>query len=453
MTIVEAGQALRRREITCVELTRRCLERIEEDNPKLNAFVTVTATQALERAAALDSELATGRDRGPLHGIPIAHKDLIRTRGVRTTCGSLLFADDPMDVHAAVAERLENAGAVMVGKTGLHELAYGVTSTNPHFGAVRNPHDPRCIPGGSSGGSGVAVSTGMALGATGTDTGGSIRIPASFCGITGLKPTYGLVSTYGIQPLGLTLDHAGPMAQTVADVALMLDAVAGFDARDPASVNRPRTSHAPRQLDFRVLRIGMPRNFYFDVIAPETQAAILDAAQRMASLGAKIVSVGLPDMEALNTVARTILLAEATAVYRRRMARRDLFGDDVFALLEQGLLITGPDYVDAQRLRLPLCREFRAVFDKVDFLFAPATPMSAPRIGQSEVELGGRRMDTRLATTRTMRAINVTGLPAMSLPCPVPKGALPIGLQIVGKALDEARLLSFAAAVEDAFSF
>ncbi len=453
MTIVEAGQALRRREITCVELTRRCLERIEEDNPKLNAFVTVTATQALERAAALDSELATGRDRGPLHGIPIAHKDLIRTRGVRTTCGSLLFADDPMDVHAAVAERLENAGAVMVGKTGLHELAYGVTSTNPHFGAVRNPHDPRCIPGGSSGGSGVAVSTGMALGATGTDTGGSIRIPASFCGITGLKPTYGLVSTYGIQPLGLTLDHAGPMAQTVADVALMLDAVAGFDARDPASVNRPRTSHAPRQLDFRVLRIGMPRNFYFDVIAPETQAAILDAAQRMASLRAKIVSVGLPDMEALNTVARTILLAEATAVYRRRMARRDLFGDDVFALLEQGLLITGPDYVDAQRLRLPLCREFRAVFDKVDFLFAPATPMSAPRIGQSEVELGGRRMDTRLATTRTMRAINVTGLPAMSLPCPVPKGALPIGLQIVGKAFDEARLLSFAAAVEDAFSF
>ena len=453
MTIVEAGQALRRREITCVELTRRCLERIEEDNPKLNAFVTVTATQALERAAALDSEFSAGRDRGPLHGIPIAHKDLIRTHGVRTTCGSLLFADDPMDVHAAVAERLENAGAVMVGKTGLHELAYGVTSTNPHFGAVRNPHDPRCIPGGSSGGSGVAVSTGMALGATGTDTGGSIRIPASFCGITGLKPTYGLVSTSGIQPLGLTLDHAGPMAQTVADVALMLDAMAGFDARDPASVNRPRTSYAPRQLDFRVLRIGMPRNFYFEVIAPETQAAILDAAQRMAGLGAKIVSVGLPDMEALNTVARTILLAEATAVYRRRMARRDLFGDDVFALLEQGLLITGPDYVDAQRLRLPLCREFRAVFDKVDFLFAPATPMPAPRIGQSEVELGGRRMDTRLATTRTMRAINVTGLPAMSLPCPVPKGALPIGLQIVGKAFDEARLLSFAAAVEDAFSF
>ncbi len=453
MTIVEAGQALRRHEVTCVELTQRCLDRIEEENPKLNAFITVTAAQALERAAALDSELATGRDRGPLHGIPIAHKDLIRTRGVRTTCGSLLFADDPMDVHAAVAERLDNAGAVMVGKTGLHELAYGITSTNPHFGAVRNPHDPRCIPGGSSGGSGAAVSTGMALGATGTDTGGSIRIPASFCGITGLKPTYGLVSTYGIQPLGLTLDHAGPLAQTVADVALMLDAMAGFDARDPASVNRPRTSYAPRPLDFRVLRIGMPRNFYFDEIAPETQAAILDAAQRMAGLGAKIVSVGLPDMDALNTIARTILLAAATAVYRHRMARRDLFGDDVFALLEQGLMISGPDYVDAQRLRLPLCREFRAVFDKVDFLFAPATPMPAPRIGQSEVELGGRRTDTRLAATRTMRAINVTGLPAMSLPCPVPKGALPIGLQIVGKAFDEARLLSFAAAVEDAFSF
>jgi aspartyl-tRNA(Asn)/glutamyl-tRNA(Gln) amidotransferase subunit A len=452
VTIVEAGQALRRHEVTCVGLTQHCLDRIEDENPKLNAFVTVTAAQALHRAGALDAELSAGRDRGPLHGIPIAHKDLIRTRGVRTTCGSPLFADDPMDVDAAVAERLENAGAVMVGKTGLHELAYGITSANPYFGAVRNPHDPRCIPGGSSGGSGAAVSTGMALGATGTDTGGSIRIPASFCGVTGLKPTYGLVSTYGIQPLGLTLDHAGPMAQTVADTALMLDAMAGFDARDPASVNRPRTSYAPRPLDFRLLRIGMPRNFYFDEIAPETQAAIVDAAQRMVSLGAKIVSVELPDMEALNTVARTILLAEATAVYRRRMARRDLFGDDVFALLEQGLMISGPDYVDAQRLRLPLCREFRAVFDRVDFLFAPATPMPAPRIGQKEVELSGKWTDTRLATTRTMRAINVTGLPAMSLPCPVPKGAMPIGLQIVGKAFDEARLLSFAAAVEDAFA-
>ncbi len=452
MTIVEAGQAVRRRETTCVELTQRCLDRIEEENPKLNAFVTITASQALERAAALDSEFAAGRDRGPLHGIPIAHKDLIRTRGVHTTCGSPLFADDPMDVHAAVAERLENAGAVMLGKTGLHELAYGITSNNPHFGPIRNPHDPRCIPGGSSGGSGVAVAAGMVLGATGTDTGGSIRIPASFCGITGLKPTYGLVSTYGIQPLGLTLDHAGPMAQTVADVAAMLEAMAGFDARDPASADRPRTRYAPHSLDLRTLRIGMPRNFYFDEIAPETQAAILDAAQRTASLGVKVVSVGLPDIEALNTIARTILLAEATAVYRSRMARRDLFGDDVFALLEQGLMISGPDYVNAQRLRLPLCEEFRAVFDKVDFLFAPATPMPAPRIGQSEVDLSGKRTDTRLAATRTVRAINVAGLPAISLPYLVPKGALPIGLQIVGKAFDEARLLSFAAAVESALA-
>ncbi len=452
MTIVEAGAALRRHELTCLDLARRCLDRIEEANPKLNAFLTVTATQALERAAELDSELATGRDRGPLHGIPIAHKDLIRTPGVRTTCGSPLFADTPVDTNAAVAERLEAAGTVLLGKTGLHELAYGISSTNPHFGAVRNPHDPRCIPGGSSGGSGAAIASGMVLGATGTDTGGSIRIPASFCGITGLKPTYGLVSTYCIQPLGLTLDHAGPMAQTAADVALMLDALAGFDPRDPASVNRPRTSFTPRPLDLRALRIGIPRNFYFDQISPETQSAVLDAVQRVARLGAKIVSVNLPDMDALNTVGRTILLAEASAVYRSRMARREMFGSDVFALLEQGLFVSAADYVDAQRLRRPLCREFRAVFDQADFLFTPTIPMPAPRIGQSEVELGGKRGDTRLATTRLVRAINVTGLPAISLPCPVSKGVLPIGLQIVGNAFDEARLLSLAVAVENAFA-
>ena len=452
MTIVEAGAALRRRELSCVDLTRRSLERIEELNPTLNAFLTVTADAALERAGALDSEFARGRDRGPLHGVPIAHKDLVRTRGVRTTCGSPLFAGDPMNVDAAIVERLDAAGAVTLGKTGLHELAYGITSANPHFGAVRNPHDPERIPGGSSGGSGAAVACGMALGATGTDTGGSIRIPASFCGIAGLKATYGLVSCHGIQPLGLTLDHAGPMARTSADAALLLNAMAGFDARDPASVRRERVPYAVSRVSMQGVRLGIPRNYYLEDAAPEAIAATLDAAERAAGMAARIVSIAVPDIEALNTVGRTILLAEASSVYRGRMAQREMFGDDVFALLEQGLFIAAADYVDAQRLRRKLCVEFRAVFQKIDFLLTPTTPMAAPRLGEREVTLGGKAVDTRLAATRLVRAINLTGLPAISIPAHTAPGAMPLGLQMVASAFEEARLLAAASALEKALA-
>src|SRR5271166_634418 len=231
MTVTAARSALRQRKISCLELTGQCLAAIARLNPDLNAFLTVTEESARARAKALDAELAAGKDRGPLHGIPIAHKDLIDTRGVRTTSGSKLFANRFADRDAAVVRLLDEAGTVLVGKTGLHELAYGVTSENPHYGVIRNPHDRERVPGGSSGGSGVAVSTGMALMATGTDTGGSIRIPASFCGVTGLKPTYGRVSRYGVKPLGLSLDHIGPLAQTVRDAAIALNAMAGFDDR------------------------------------------------------------------------------------------------------------------------------------------------------------------------------------------------------------------------------
>jgi aspartyl-tRNA(Asn)/glutamyl-tRNA(Gln) amidotransferase subunit A len=436
MTIQEAGQALRSRRISCVELTQQCLDQIARLNPVLNAFITITADSALANARELDGELAQGQDRGPLHGIPIAHKDLMRTKGIRTTSGSKLFADFVPDRDAPVVEKLSTAGAVMVGKAGLHELAYGITSDNPHFGTIRNPCNPEHSPGGSSGGSGVAVATGMAFIATGTDTGGSIRVPASFCGVAGLKPTYGLVDRSGVQPLGLSLDHVGPLARTVADVRLALDAMAEQNHRKPAPVT------------LREIRVGMPENFYFDLVAPEVKAAVQHAAQRAETLGVRVIPVRVPDLEALNAAGLVILLSEAAAVHQANLHRRADFGADVLALLDQGSLVPAMDYVNAQRQRKLLLNDFQALFRSIDCLFTPATPITAPRIGQTEITLDGATHDTRFLTTRHARGINVLGFPALSIPCGSSTEGLPIGLQIVARPWDENLLLALGEAME-----
>ncbi|HME08561.1 MAG TPA: amidase, partial [Bryobacteraceae bacterium] len=291
MTVTEARSALRQRKISCLELTGQCLAAIARLNPDLNAFLTVTEESARARAKALDAELAAGKDRGPLHGIPIAHKDLIDTRGVRTTSGSKLFANRFADRDAAVVRLLDEAGTVLVGKTGLHELAYGVTSENPHFGVIRNPHDRERVPGGSSGGAGVALATGMCLLATGTDTGGSIRIPASYCGVAGLKPTYGIVDRTGVRPLGLTLDHLGPMAGHAEDLLPFLDTMAP---------QRKRIALPEK------IRVGIPKNYYFDQVDQEIKAAVYQCA---GALNGTSIEVEVPDIEGLNAAARAILLA------------------------------------------------------------------------------------------------------------------------------------------------
>jgi aspartyl-tRNA(Asn)/glutamyl-tRNA(Gln) amidotransferase subunit A len=376
-------------------------------------------------------------DRGPLHGIPIAHKDLIFTKGVRTTSGSKLFSDLVPGVDAPVVAKLAAAGAVMLGKTGLHELAYGITSDNPHFGTIRNPRDPSRIPGGSSGGSGAAVATEMAFMATGTDTGGSIRIPASFCGVAGLKPTYGVLDRSGIQPLGLSLDHVGPLARTVADTAVSFEAMLDRGARLCA---------APESC--KNIRIGLPENFYFTQVANEVRDSVRKAARAAEDLGAKIVPVKVPDIDALNDVGRVILLAEASAVYESYLSRREYFGADVLALLDQGRLVPATDYVNAQRIRKMLVNEFNALFEKIDCLFTPVTPTTAPLIGQKQVELDGEMMDTRLATTRFVRGINVLGFPALSMPCGHSAEGLPMGLQIVGRPFEDRLLLALGERLE-----
>ena len=450
MTIQEAAQSVRARRRSSVELTSAALAGIDRLNPSLNLFITVTAEHALLRARQADAELAGGRDRGPLHGIPVAVKDLFATRGVRTTAGSKVYENFVPSIDAAVVERLEAAGAVMLGKLNMHELAYGITSANPHFGAVRNPWNPEHSPGGSSGGSGAAVAAGMVYAAMGSDTGGSIRIPAAFCGTVGLKPTYGRVSRYGALPLAYSLDHMGPLARSVRDAAEMLNAIAGHDPRDETSSRHPVVDYVPDGgCSIRGLRIGFPENFYFERLDDDVESAVRGALARAASLGAEVQPIRVPDVAALNAVGRVILLAEASAILEPHLEHRQRFGPDVLALLDQGRLIPATDYVNAQRLRTAMRREFSKLWSEADCLITPTTPAVAPRIGEDTVRLGGRDEDVRLAATRLVRAINVLGLPALSMPCGLSKAGLPIGLQIIGPAFDEATILRVGAALED----
>lgn len=454
MTILQAAAALRERKISSVELTQQCLARIAELNPSLNAFITVTAEEALASAAAADSELASGKDRGPLHGIPYALKDVFSTRGIRTTCGSKIFENHVPSHDSAVAEKLSAAGAVLVGKTGLHELAYGITSNNPHFGAIRNPHGRDRIPGGSSGGSAAAVAAGMVPMAMGSDTGGSIRIPAAFCGTVGMKPTSGRVSRYGVMPLDFSLDHMGPLTATVCDAAVVLQAIAGYDRRDDTSSRKPVADYLPlaalplRGSPLRGVRIGRPVNFYNQSVQPEVRDSYEKSLTLAQASGAVIVDIEVPDIAAINVVGRVILMSEASALLERYMDRRELFGDDVLALLDQGCLLPATDYVNAQRLRRLMQQEFSLLWKSVDLIFTPTSPIVAPEIGQATVEISGVAEDTRMASTRFVRAFNVLGLPAISLPCGKGEFGLPVGLQIVGKAFSEAQIFQAAACVE-----
>jgi aspartyl-tRNA(Asn)/glutamyl-tRNA(Gln) amidotransferase subunit A len=448
VTLLEAAAALCARKVSSVELTTAALDRIARFNPATNAIQTLMADSALSQARQADAELARGGARGPLHGVPVAVKDLFYTKGVRTTGGSKLFAGYVPDHDAAVVERLAQAGAVLVGKTGLHELAYGITSNNPHFGAVRNPWDRDRIPGGSSGGSGAAVSAGMVFMAMGSDTGGSIRIPASYCGTVGLKPTFGRVSRFGSMPLGFSLDHMGPLARSVRDAAATLNAIAGFDPRDQACSRRPVEDYIPEpEPSIRGLRVGLPENFYFDRVDADVDAAVRGAFRTAESLGAHVVPLRMPDIVAVNAVARVVLLAEASAVLEPYLDRRDQIGPDVLALLDQGRLLPATDYVNAQRLRRRMQAEFARLWRQVDCVFTPTTPITAPRIGETTAVIAGETEDVRLASTRLVRGINPLGLPALSIPCGADRRGLPAGLQIIGKPFSEALILRVAQAI------
>lgn len=424
MNIEQAGAKLRAREISAVELAQESLRRIRQSQPVLNAFITVTEDLALEQARQADEELSRGMDRGPLHGIPYALKDLFKTRGIRTTAGSKIFADYIPDRDCEVYRKLTETGAVLMGKTGLHELAFGITNDNPHFGAVRNPRDPARIPGGSSGGSGAAVAADLVFFAMGTDTGGSIRIPASYCGCVGLKPTFDLISRAGVFPLSSSMDHVGPLTRTVREAKLVMKAITEFDFDGGAGM-------AGRS-------IGVPRNFFTERLAPAVESMFEQALKHAEKLGAKLAPIAVPDPAAINTAARIIQLSEASSFLRPYLHRRNDFGTDLLSLLDQGRLIAATDYVDAQRLRRLYQSRWKEVWEHVDFILTPTTPIQAPAIGQMTVG----EEDVRLASTRLVRPFNALGLPALSIPFGA--SGLPTGLQITGPACSEHHLFSVA---------
>lgn len=435
-----------------MDLVEAILARIERLNPQLNCYITVLASGARAEAARAARSIAGGNWLGPLHGIPIAIKDNIWTRGVRTTAGSKILADFVPEKDAGLVARLRGVGAIIIGKTNLHEFAYGVTSNNAHYGSVRNPWDLERIPGGSSGGSAAALAAGLCCAAIGTDTGGSIRIPAACCGVTGLKPTFGRVSCHGVVPLARSLDHAGPIARTAADAALVLQAIAGYDPRDPVSRDVPVPDFAGElRTPWRKVRLGWPRDFFFDRLDEEVRHALEAARGVFERFGARFEEVALPSVADSLLPATNIALAEAAQYHRAAgffPARAADYSEQVRARLETGSRVTASDYLDALDVRKRVQQEFAAAFQRVAAILAPTLPVAPPRIGEETVLAGGEPEDVRSAMLRFNRPSNLTGLPAISVPCGFTSGGLPIGLQIIGRSFDEANVLRLAAAFE-----
>jgi aspartyl-tRNA(Asn)/glutamyl-tRNA(Gln) amidotransferase subunit A len=450
LTIAEAARWMMRKELSPVELTQAALERISALNPRLNAFITVLEDRARAAAKAAEQEMMSGQRRGSLHGIPIALKDLCATKGVRTTAGSKILRDHVPTDDAMVTLRLAEAGTILLGKLHMNEFAYGPDGDNGHHGRVRNPWNLERLTGGSSSGSGAALAASLCLGALGTDTGGSIRIPAALCGIAGIKPTYGRVSRYGITPLSWSLDHAGPMAKTVEDVALLLQAMAGYDANDPGSARRPVPDYtAALSGDVRGLRIGIPREYFFDAIDPEVEGAVRQATEVLSGLGASLHHVSWPSLRYVTLAALIIVLVEASAFHDDWIRSRPQdYQPDIALRLKWGLLVPASAYLKAQRLRTLMCREAAQLWRQVDVLLTPATMTAAPHPTETQVRIGDRQMSTREALLRLMRPFNLTGLPAMSIPCGFTSTGLPIGLQVAGGPFDEATVLRVAHAYE-----
>lgn len=449
LTIADAADLLARREISAVELTSAHLDRIATHDTRLNSFITVTADHALAQARAADNELARGARRSPLHGIPIALKDLYDTAGVRTTAGATFFAERMPDVDARAVTLLYQAGAVLLGKLNMHEWALGVTNINPHYGPSRNPWDTSRITGGSSGGAAAALAAGLCMGALGSDTGGSIRIPASLCGIVGFKPTFGRVSLQGVVPLSWNLDHAGPMARTVTDVALLLQAIAGYDPDDPVSVAAP-VDDLLASIDAGVggWRIALADDAHFGNADAEVLASVHRAAGVFEELGARVERVDLgrgQDAAQMNALMTT---SDAAAFHRDRLrAHPEQFGADVRMRLERGAAFTSTEYILARRFQSEWRRQLERLFEQFDVLLTPTTPITAlPIEGLDSVE-AARQL------TRCTAPFNLAGLPALSAPCGMSAAGLPIGLQIVAAPWREAHVLRAGKAFERATSW
>ena len=448
LSITEASKGLRRKEFSPVELAQACLKRIESIDNKLHSFITVTADLALEQSRKAEHELHAGTDKGPLHGIPIALKDLYATQGIRTTCHSAVLRDWVPEYDATTVTKLREAGTILLGKLGMHEFAFGGPSVDAPFPAVRNPWNTAHIPGGSSSGSGAALAAGLCYGALGSDTGGSIRTPSSHCGVVGIKPTYGRVSRYGIVPLSWSLDHAGPMARRVEDCAILLQAIAGYDPKDPASPNVPVPDlRAELKKGINGLRVGVPRAHWFKEnkgTDPETEALFNSALKTLESLGVIVVDIDGQPFSLARKANQTILVAEAYAYHEKRFQEApEKFGSSVRRRMLEGAFLSAADYLTALRVRTVLNEQIRANFSRVDVL---ATP-TAPRPPEPFEAMDPNEQNLRPSFTNPF---NLTGLPAISLPCGFTKDNLPVGLQIVAQPFEESTAFRVAYAYEQA---
>lgn len=436
---------------TAAELCEHLLLKITEANRSLNAFSHIHGKEAMAEAARADVSRGVGIPRGPLHGVPIAVKDNIGVAGWPQTASSLVLRDSVASSDATVIKRLRHAGAVMLGQTVMHELAFGMTSINPHLGTVRNPWDSRRICGGSSGGSAAAVAAGLTPAALGTDTGGSIRCPAALCGVTGFKPSHGAVSRHGVVPLGYSLDTAGPLAKTAAQCLAIHEAIAGADSLDDATLLfQPRLRDEP---NLNGMRIGLPASFFADPMEDGVRRVISRAIETLRKAGADVREVPFPALSALNHAASLVLLTEAAAVFGWTLDHGEMLGTDVRERLEQGLLIQAADYHHAQRLRAHWMRRVEDLFGECDLLLTAASPVVAPLIDDPFVEFGGRRVDARTAISRYLRSINFLGLPAIAVPCGIADEGMPASLQLVGAFGEDEFLLRAAILVENLLEF
>ena len=441
LSIAAASDLLRRKQVSPVELTTACLARIDELNPTLNAFITVLHDRALDQARAAEAEISAGNWRGPLHGIPVGLKDLIDTAGVRTTCGSAVFADRVPTEDAEIVRRLKDAGAILLGKQNMQEFAYGGTSSSSHFGPVRNPWDSERIAGGSSGGSAAAVASGMCFAAIGTDTGGSVREPAAFCGIVGLKATYGRVSMRGVFPLSQSLDHVGPICRNVTDTALVLQVIAGYDKLDATTVDWPVESYVEALNVKTKPRIGIVRRPYFDNLDPDVESAMDKALKQIGTMALDVFELELPDFPL------TVQPPEVYAVHAKLLAASpELYGHWMRERLRQATLIDTVTYVEARQELDRVRRVVEDVFDKVDFVVTPTSPVSPITVAEA-VSMTTPPPAGEL-WLRNTRPFNAYGVPAISVPCGFTRTGLPIGLQIAGRKFGEGPLMAFASAFE-----
>lgn len=451
MTLAEAAAALRARRVSAVELLQAQLARARAVQPAINAFIRIDEETAMAHARALDGEAARGHFRGPLHGVPMAHKDMFYRTGLVTTCGSAIRRNARADTTATALERLDAAGAIDFGTLNMAEFAYGPTGHNVHVGAARNPWNTAHITGGSSSGSGAAVAARATFGALGSDTGGSVRLPASLCGVTGLKVSYGRVSRAGAMPLSYSMDTIGPLARTALDCALMLQVLAGADPRDPTTPAQSVPDYAARlQQPLGGLRVGVPNQFFHDDLDPVVARCIDEARRVLASLGCRIIPVDLPDMRAAEVAATHVIAAEAATLHGNWLRNRPQdYSPQVRARLMRGLAVPASRYIDALRLRGELLQRFMSeVFNQVDVLHLPSLAIATPTLAETDVG-GGARMDRILALlTRLQRPLNFLGLPSIALPCGETPSGMPVGMQLAGRPFAEDVILHLAHAFQ-----